>query len=144
MALLCSIKLEVIYTQEPDTQEITAELINTAAGSLFGSLQSEAAASHILFFLCPTLPIIPVSHIGPYSQHKQDCLKAIKSQGAYLDTLKIPKAGYGHPGEIQRVNSLLNKTDWWHRNVIRVAQLHRSLERPGCSLSSTTLRVSTG
>ena len=121
----------IVDSQEPNTQEITAELINTAAGSLFGSLQSVAAASHILFFLCPTLPIIPVSRKGPYSDHIQDCLKAIKSQESYLDALKIPKAGYGHPGEIKRVTSLLIETDWWYRNVIRVAHLNRSLERPG-------------
>lgn len=105
--------------QKDDKSELAADLISSASCSLFGSLESEVAASHLLFFLCPVLPIIPFNHNGQYSSHIQYCQEIMKLHQPDFDILQTPAADFGKPEEINLVNRILSGTDWWHRNILK-------------------------
>lgn len=106
--------------------EMATELIHIASRNLFGSLESENAASHLLFYLCPTMPVFPLSGDKAYSSHHDMCLQAVNSHKPFLDTLPIPQASFGESDEINRIDLVLNETDWWQRNVFRMAHMERT------------------
>lgn len=113
-------------TQGNNRNELATELIHIASRELFGSLESEIAASHLLFYLCPSLPIVPLSDDQDYSSHHDLCRKDLNFHKSFLGTEQVPQASYGEPDEIKRIDSVLNETDWWLRNVMKMAMSNSS------------------
>lgn len=126
-------KWSLITDTQADKNETALQLVNMASNTLFESLESEIAASHLLFFLCPTLPIVPISHEGEYSSYSQSSLQDMNSHQTYLNGLEIPKAEFGNPDEINLVNSILNETNWWQRNIFKTALFEQFQCKVGAS-----------
>lgn len=117
-------------------QEITIRLINIAASTLFGSRHQAQAASWLLFYLCPQLPIFPISDhlhyaliqnnaVTPSDKPYQaiDCYQdyQVSAQALYEKLQPLiycaqPTASYGNAKEQAIVNSILMNSDWWKRH----------------------------
>jgi hypothetical protein len=118
-----------------EKKALTTHLVKLAASTLFGSNEQTQAASWLLFYLCPQLPIFPMT------VHLHDALmqkKAVKSSDApyqdidcYQDYQRAahtlfdksqplihyqqPNPSYGNAKEQAMVDTVLNQSDWWQR-----------------------------
>lgn len=119
--------------------EVSIELVKKASISLFGSLQSEEAASKLLFFLCPMLTVFNFSteaikalqHLGhdlenkleqPSKNSKYEIFHHLMTQefGNIQDPLsedQCPTPFYGDTTDQSLIQETLNQTDWWQRRV---------------------------
>ncbi|MFC6671034.1 hypothetical protein [Marinobacterium aestuariivivens] len=93
------------------------ELVETARLQLFGPASDADAASEVLFFLCPQLPVFPCRGIGAgrYAGFHQGCLQQLR---ALKDQDECPTAGYGQPRERELIDTLLAQSDWWPRRLL--------------------------
>ncbi len=105
------------------------ELVEAAAGQLFGSQDNPTAASHLLLFLCPQLPVFPYSEahrqaamaltpthpILGYADYHRACRTLLAQRLPCLQPLqaKLPAAT-----EISGLNRLLMHGDWWPRRLL--------------------------
>ena len=117
-------------------QELATRLVNLAASTLFGSSHQAEAASWLLFYLCPQLPIFPITDYlddaliqnnavtpsgKPYQgincyQDYQVAAQALYEKLQPLIQCVPPTANYGNEKEQAMVNSLLVSSDWWKRH----------------------------
>ena len=117
-------------------QKITIRLINIASSTLFGSRHQAQAASWLLFYLCPQLPIFPITDhlhyaliqnnaVTPSDKPYQatDCYQdyQVSAQALYEKLQPLiycaqPTASYGNAKEQVIVNSILMNSDWWKRH----------------------------
>ena len=117
-------------------QELATHLVNLAASTLFGSSHQAQAASWLLFYLCPQLPIFPVTDYlddalihnnavtptdKPYQgiscyQDYQASAQALYEKLQPLIQCVPPTANYGNEKEQAMVNSILISSDWWKRH----------------------------
>lgn len=117
-------------------QTLATQLVNLAASTLFGSSHQVQAASWFLFYLCPQLPIFPITNslqvainqkhtvAAPDKPHKADhCYKDYQasSQELYdnsqsLSHCALPVANYGNAKEQTIIKSILVNSDWWSRH----------------------------
>lgn len=118
-------------SNEQQKKDLALSWIEEWSTSLFGSLNSEIAASRLLFFLCPALPVFNLSHghlmalaeMGyPSASHSYQ-IYAESAQAAYqklkpaLDELPRPEASYGTAAEAALIQQVIDESDWWQRRV---------------------------
>ncbi|WP_261841633.1 hypothetical protein [Aliamphritea ceti] len=102
----------------PQRQEIAINLVNEAASNIFGGTNQIAAASWLLFYLCPQLPVFPVieslsttdNYADYYLSQKQKFTIALPS----LDQ-NTPDIRYGNQLEQSIIKALLTANNWWQR-----------------------------
>jgi hypothetical protein len=117
-------------------QELAIRLVNLAAGTLFGSSHQAQSASWLLFYLCPQLPIFPITDylddalmqhnlVSPSDKPYQgiDCYQGYQgsAQALYKKLQPLmqcmqPTANYGNEKDQVMVNSILVNSDWWKRH----------------------------
>lgn len=117
-------------------QALATHLVNLAASTLFGSSHQTQAASWFLFYLCPQLPIFPITHclrdalvpkhtIASSEKLTQavDCYNdyQISAQALYenlqpLSHCALPTVSYGNVKEQAIIKSILINSDWWSRH----------------------------
>ena len=119
------------YLADSERLEISISWVEQMAGRCFGSVYSEAAASRLLFFLAPMLPVFNQSRghhmaldkVGhrPADQGYQAFAQA--AGAAYRDLLPrlldhpSPDPSIPDPRQGELLNRLLEQTDWWTRRV---------------------------
>lgn len=114
-------------------QKLASRLINIAASTLFGNRHQEQAASWLLFYLCPQLPIFPIihhllnatsqNHTVTYSKKPHQTVNyynKISSRYLYeksqsLNHYILPTVNYGNEKEQTIINTMLINSDWWSR-----------------------------
>lgn len=104
----------------------------------FGSMHSEAAASRLLFYLCPTLPVFNLSsghllalrqldHPAPSQRYGDYAAHAAAAYRERLPALLDRATPVGTDGDAAR--QVLAETDWWPRRLFD--QLLREQVREG-------------
>lgn len=127
---------EMAQMSATQKQQKAVELVNLAASTLFGSSHQTQAASWLLFYLCPHLPIFPITQdlhtainqeytVTPSDKAYQaiDCYQDYQSaaQDLYsqcqpLSQCELPTADYGTAKEQAIIADILEQSDWWHRH----------------------------
>lgn len=116
---------------DSEKQALADSLVQQAATTLFGSLQSEVAASRLLFMLCPMLPVYNLSlgnqlaleTLGftvadnSYRSFVQCCNACSKSVTPLIESQPLPQPTFGTDTEQALISLLLNDHDWWIRRV---------------------------
>jgi hypothetical protein len=111
--------------------ELSKHWVADMAQHCFGSLRSELAASRLLFFLCPMLPLFNLSrgHLWALEQQGHSAagdgyhafadaaLGAYQELTASLRALPRPTPSYGDPAQQASIQVLLSQGDWWDRRV---------------------------
>jgi len=112
------------------TMELSTSLVTLAAQQLFGSNLHEEAASWLLFYLCPQLPIFPVNpplltatNSKDYISHHKACAQLLL---ATAPSVALPQVTYGRDKEQAMITTLLHQSDWWQRYCL-VQQLQHSI-----------------
>ena len=114
-----------------DKGRLATNWVEHLAANAFGSLQSEPAASRLLFYLCPMLPVfnfsrghlIALEHLGfPISEPRYRTF-ATTAEHVYrelsttLNTTTYPTPYFGDTEQHQLVRNLLDHSEWWPRRV---------------------------
>lgn len=119
-----------------EKQALATRLVKLAASTLFGSSEQTQAASWLLFYLCPQLPIFPMTyHLhdalmqnnavtpsdAPYKgidcyQDYQRAAQALHEKLQPLIHCQQPKPSYGSAKEQTIVDTALKQSDWWQRH----------------------------
>ena len=105
---------------------LAAELVAAAAQQLFGSSYQEQAASWLLIYLCPNLPIYPVcptfltaTSTHNYQAHNSHCSALLTASTGNImqhsSNITQPAASYGSAKEQALIDKLLSESDWWQR-----------------------------
>ncbi|MCB1800353.1 MAG: hypothetical protein KDI82_01565 [Gammaproteobacteria bacterium] len=116
---------------EIEKQALAVDWVEYLAGHGFGSLHSEAAASRLLFYLCPMLPVFNLStghQLGLLAMNgtaESDSYRdfSAHAQLAYgriapsLSTVTRPTAMIGDRAQATVVDRVLDDSDWWERRV---------------------------
>ncbi|MGB0467997.1 MAG: hypothetical protein ACPGF7_10795 [Pontibacterium sp.] len=121
--------LKLEHLSHEEKHSLSVSLVETCAGKVFGSGYHEEAASWLLYYLCPQLPVFPMSETlnaslntglnqtetsGSYKHYHQRCRQYYSLLLPHLHST-TPKAAYGNPREIDIVNQVLKGSDWWQR-----------------------------
>lgn len=108
---------------------LTTNLIEHAAAEVFGSGYQEQCASWVLFYLCPQLPIFPISddlkqtaakrlHLAEpaadYADYHEQCRQLYTRMLPNIHTT-TPNASYGSERDRNNINQILRGSDWWQR-----------------------------
>jgi len=108
--------------------ELSTSLVTLAAQRLFGSNPQEEAASWLLFYLCPQLPIFPLNpqlltatNSGDYISHNKACAQLLLTS---LPSIAQPQVTYGRENEQAMITKLLHQSHWWQRYCL-VQQLQQ-------------------
>lgn len=110
---------------------LACHLVERATQTLFGSLRSEVAASRLLFYLCPQLPVFPfgrgqlVALIALGAGIDGDADYAAFEAGARSILERMPRAlagappaaAYGDDADRDVIDELVRTGDWWQRRV---------------------------
>tara|TARA_R110000744_G_scaffold21536_9_gene55633 strand:+ start:1613 stop:2287 length:675 start_codon:yes stop_codon:yes gene_type:complete len=111
----------------PDEADQQAKiLVRLAAHSIFGSVEQEVAASWLLYYLCPQLPIFPIAEYCRKARLLKPLSDEINTYDDYHRASKdihnklrlhyeYPKASYGNNKEQVLIEQLLHHSDWWSR-----------------------------
>jgi hypothetical protein len=116
---------------ETGKSALAAEWVDHFAHHGFGSLSSKAAASRLLFYLCPMLPVFNLSRghllalerLGYAAKGDHYPAYARAADSAYrgllpaLRSMPRPAPVYGEPAERALIRQVLETSDWWHRRV---------------------------
>lgn len=116
---------------DAEKTNLAESLVMKAATSLFGSLQSEVAASRLLFMLCPMLPVYNFSlgnqlalqtlefrtEDNSYSAFVKSCTCCRQPIFPPLEQIASPHPVFGTQSEQNLISQLLNENDWWARRV---------------------------
>lgn len=99
--------------------QLAIELVQEAAAQLFGSHTQTIAASWLLYYLCPQLPVFPlpvnIEQSGvTYADHHQQCRARLKQVLPKIHS-SAPKAHFGNEKEKRIIDQVLNSSDWWLR-----------------------------
>ncbi len=111
--------------------QLATKLVEQAATGLFGSQTNETAASRLMFFLCPQLPIFPIS-AGHLQVAMQQCPNAaIDGYASYHNACRgllahsmpkvypqLPQSQSDCNNERLAISQLLSQSDWWPRRVL--------------------------
>ncbi len=114
-----------------DKTRLATDWVEHLATNGFGSLHSEPAASRLLFYLCPMLPIFNFSrghlmaleHLGfstPESGYRTFATTAghaYRELSTALNTATHPVPYFGDTEQHRLVRHLLDHGDWWPRRV---------------------------
>lgn len=105
--------------------ELTRELIPKIATTFFDT-NNEVAASGLLFFLFPMLPVFSYRpsvsftadvEIKGYKEFHRLASKHYRLIKPALDNIPKPEAQFGNTEEQTLINDLLAQTDWWQRRI---------------------------
>jgi hypothetical protein len=111
--------------------ELAGRWVAEMAQQCCGSLHSEPAASRLLFFLCPMLPLYnfsrghrvalellghPVLGDG-YHAYAATADRAYREMSEALHTLPRPAPLFGDPAQRRLIQQMLDDGDWWQRRV---------------------------
>lgn len=128
-------------------QQAADDLVIAAAGSLFGSTRSEVAASRLLFYLCPDLPVFPLVRsaligleLAADTGYRDFAVAMTASYRSADMRFTAPTATFGTRSEQQLISGLLEHSDWWSRRVTTAAfRLNASLspETDECAAEGT-------
>ena len=124
--------------------ELASRWVADMAQQCFGSLHSEPAASRLLFFLCPTLPLFNLSRghllalqrLGhtasgqDYRAYAAAAEHAYRARSQALRTLPRPEPVFGDAAQRRLIQQLLDDSDWWERRVFD-ALLRQTAEAAG-------------
>lgn len=111
-----------------EKQALTLRLVEQCANDVFGSGYQEEAASWLLFYLCPQLPVFPLndalrailadkaekSVLNSYADYHQACRAEFTRLLPHIHST-APAAQYGTDREKQAINQMLRSSDWWQR-----------------------------
>jgi hypothetical protein len=114
-----------------EAMEVAAAWVEQMAARCFGSVCSELAASRLMFFLFPMLPVFNLSggHLRALEQaghaaatkgyrgFAQSAAAAYREAHPMLRRLPIPPVSLDDPKSGPLIQGLLAKTDWWPRRV---------------------------
>lgn len=119
-------------TLDPVTKRELAEAwVDRIATTCFGSLRSEAAASRLLFYLCPMLPVFNLSrgHLlaleqlghavadDSYASYARSAQAAFRELAPMLGSIPAPASDHGTPAQQTLIRDLLDDSDWWSRRL---------------------------
>jgi hypothetical protein len=110
---------------------LAVDWVEQAGRRLFGSQPSETAASRLLFFLCPMLPVFNLSRghqlalarLGEppaddgYAAFAAAAERAFTGLVPRLQRLPRPTTHYGDAAQRALIDGLLADGDWWERRV---------------------------
>ena len=116
---------------ETGKSALAAKWVDRFARHGFGSLSSEAAASRLLFYLCPMLPVFHLSrgHLlalrrlgratsgDGYKAYAGTAASAYRELLPALQSMPRPVPMYGDPSQRALLRRLLETSDWWDRRV---------------------------
>lgn len=122
---------ELPHLPDGTSLEISTAWVEQMAGSCFGSVYSEAAASRLMFFLFPMLPIFNLSqghrlaldeigHPPDRQSYRAFAQAALSAYQAYLPRLvdhSRPAPSAADPRQRHLIQDLLEQTDWWTRRI---------------------------
>ena len=110
---------------------LSRNLVQQLADEGFGSVRSERAASRLLYFLLPMLPVYNLcpAHVEVLKSHGyQPCSddyagfsevseQAFQKLLPRLEGYAPPCPVFGSESNQMLIEKLLNETDWWHRRL---------------------------
>jgi len=116
-----------------EAEQLAIDLVRLAASDLFGSCYQEEAASWLLYYLCPQLPIFPISacfqkainqpqaikHVDDIPQSYESYYRACQARYNKLPSQThgdYPTASYGNNQAQVIIEQLLINSDWWSRH----------------------------
>ena len=111
--------------------ELALQLVEKAATGLLGSQYNESAASRLLFFLCPQLPVFPFSYghlqvllelcpeaqISNYADYHSVCRQLLAKNLPKVYP-QLPESLGQDNNEYVAVNQILSQGDWWPRRIL--------------------------
>lgn len=114
-----------------DRATLAGQWIDEVAQGCFGSLHSEAAASRLLFFLCPMLPVFNLSrgHLlaldrlghaaagDSYAHYARSAAACLAALDAPAEPSPPPTVHQADPAQRGLIQHLIDTTDWWRRRV---------------------------
>lgn len=124
---------EIKHLTPDEADQLAIDLIRLAASKLFGSCYQEEPASWLLYYLCPQLPIFPLSECFQKAITQRYAIKQVcdvphdyegyhRACQALYNELKpqtdcgYPTASYGNNKEQVMIEHLLRNSDWWSRH----------------------------
>lgn len=119
---------EFDHMSHDERHSLAVALVDRCASTVFGSGYQEEAASWLLYYLCPQLPIFPMndalctaaadtqdrSDLNGYSDYHAVCRQQLTRLLPHIHTTP-PKAEYGTKREVEAINHILRASDWWLR-----------------------------
>lgn len=93
-------------------QALAGQLLELASQALFDSPRAQASASHLLFYLCPQLPLLPWHAHGD-----EDWLGGL-ARLSQLPVLPRPQQFAGDAYQQALIRQLIEGSDWWRRRVL--------------------------
>jgi len=104
--------------------QLTIEWVNTLTKALFSDTTNQTAASWLLFYLLPQLPVMPITDTLEldYWKYHHPVWKRFAQQLPYLITPYLG-SDYGSPHQRLMINTAVNAGDWWQRLCFTEAAL---------------------
>lgn len=106
---------EIGASRETEGLELALTLLEAGARTLFNDPRGRPVTSHLLFYLCPQLPLLPCpaepADYPMYLQRSQALL-------AQLPVLPRPRHFAGDAREQALIRQLIEGSDWWRRRVL--------------------------
>ncbi|RRC99344.1 hypothetical protein [Amphritea balenae] len=121
--------LEFEQLSHDEKHLLTIDLIEQAAAEIFGSGYHEQSAAWLIFFLCPQLPVFPITAdlqhkvskrlhceqpAEDYAGYHQQCRQLFCRMLPHIHDSTL-KATYGSERDRNNVNQVLRGSDWWQR-----------------------------
>lgn len=122
---------EFEHLTHDEKHQLTIDLITRAANDIFGTDYQEEAASWLLYYLCPQLPVFPMSDtlinavadahgksvLNGYAGYHQVCRQQFSHLLPHIHS-SAPAAEYGTPREVEVIDQMLRGCDWWQRRCL--------------------------
>ena len=119
------------HLRNQERLETSIAWVEQMAGQCFGSIYSETAASRLMFYLCPMLPVFNLSrghsmalkkvgHRPTQESYRAFAHAAVFAYGEHfpmLIDLPRPHVSSSNSNRNVLVKKLLTETDWWPRRV---------------------------
>lgn len=130
---------EFEHLNHDEKHHLSIRMIEQAAAEIFGSGYQEQCASWLLFYLCPQLPIFPISdelvqtvaerlHLSEpttdYAGYHAQCRQLYSRMLPNIHTT-TPVASYGSEQDRHNIDQILRGSDCWQRHCF-ISQLQAS------------------
>lgn len=92
--------------------QLATELLEACYQALFDSPRAQASASHLLFYLCPQLPLLP------WHAHGDEPWLVGLERLSQLPVLPRPQQFAGDAQQQALIRQLIEGSDWWRRRVL--------------------------
>lgn len=108
--------------------QLAVELVDKCAATVLGSGHQPEAASWLLYYLCPQLPVFPMHAAlkaelaakqdltvdSDYADFHAACRRQFARALPHIHS-PAPAALYGDKRELEIINQILRGSDWWQR-----------------------------